>query len=114
MRTSATQYIIMSGDIEEQRLTSEKAFLYVPRICASNEKSKDKPYLKKLYYIRGILKNRLSYFNQWKSIEIMEAAVLSGTNIEAIEDTAKCVNSWTQFVTAIEAITINTVVHNEW
>ena len=63
-----------------------------------------KPYLNQLYYIRGILRNRLNYYGEWESIKIMEAAYLDDVSIDDIQYAAKEVTSWTQFKDAIEQL----------
>lgn len=113
MRISTSQYLEYDYQEETVRPTKqsvEKAFSYLPKICSSQEKMDKKPYLKDLYYVRGILKNRgivsIHTQKEWQCIEIMEAAVLSGADIEAIKDAAKTVNNYSQFETAIKDITI--------
>lgn len=56
------------------------------------EKNKEKPYLKDLYYIRGILKNKnlILKFSQdyYKIMEVLEEVYLFGVEIEKIKDLA--------------------------
>lgn len=106
MRTSVAQYLQYDDDAADPTIPTkesvEKAFNYVSRICASKRWMKDKPYLKDLYYIRGILRNRLSYVNQWQSIRLMEAALANGWTTDQISDFSKTVKNWTTFRETME------------
>lgn len=77
----------------------EKAFEYIGRICRSRAKDKEKPYLQKLYYIRGILRNRIGIcVPEWLVLCWMEKALLSGKyTLDSLEDLAKSVNNWYTF-----------------
>lgn len=92
MRISAKQYFDGSKE------SVEKAFDYIPRIIKCREQEEEKPYLKDLYYARGILRNRLGHVNEWRAIDLMETVHLLGLSTESIKQHAKEVESWTQFV----------------
>jgi len=106
MKISTSQYL--KYEYTEENPTSpthesvEKSFNYIPKICASRRKTKDKPYLKDLYYIRGIIRNRLSYINEWQSIQIMEEAFLVGVSIDTLKNIALAVDSWKEFKVTVD------------
>jgi len=107
MKTSASQYLKYErseeGPIDEPTGESvNKAFNYVERIIRSKRRMAEKPYLKRLYYCRGILRNRLSYLNEWKSIQLMEKAHLAGHSVDEIELFAKEVSNWSSFRETME------------
>jgi len=105
MRTSAQQYL--KSDAEE-KLTSDsvsKSFNMIQKICAGKDRFDKKPYLKDLYYIRGIMRNRFSYLNDWKAIEIMEGAYKAGVEIDDIKQVALDTKNWTEWQAGITAIT---------
>lgn len=108
MRISADQYLEFDYTQEPPHKplpeSVQKAFNYIPRICTMRRVEKDNPVLKELYYIRGILRKRLNYVNEWKSIEMLKEAVAAGQSIDDLKELAKTVKNWTQFVAAIEAI----------
>jgi len=104
MRISTSQYLDYAEDPNKPTHESvEKAYKYVPKIITSRRRMKDKPYLSDLYYIRGILRNRLSYINEWKSIQLMESAYQAGCSIDEIKQCALAVRSWTCFRETMEA-----------
>jgi hypothetical protein len=74
----------------------------MPRIAKVRKASEGKPYLRQLFYIRGILRNRLSYINERALMNLMETAVVNGADVDSIEALAKRVSSWTAFRNALE------------
>jgi len=106
MRISTSQYLKYDDRSDDPGKPThesvEKAWKYVPKICATRRRNKDKPYMPDLYYARGILRNRLTYLNEGVSMQLMEQAVLKGLGTDEIQDIAKQVTSWTQFKGAME------------
>lgn len=108
MRISTSQYLKYDDHSDDPTRPThesvEKAWSYVPKICANKRRIKNKPYLPDLYYARGILRNRLSYVNEHVSIQVMEKAVLAGMSTDDIQDIATQVTSWTQFKQIMEEV----------
>ena len=48
------------------------------------------------------MRNRLSYVNEWRSIQLMEAALLNGRTVDQIKEFAKEVKNWTSFRETME------------
>ena len=59
-------------------------------------------YLPDLFYIRGILRNRLSYVNDWMAKELLEDAFILGASAEQLKEDAKHVRNWTEWRESIE------------
>ena len=55
-------------------------------------------------YVRGILRNRLSYINHAECLRLIKGAVESGYSIESITDFAKIVKTWTAFRDELEGL----------
>lgn len=94
--TSFDQYIERD---DEGRVTDESwchAFDKIPGIISVNRRSKEKPYLKDLFYIRGILRNRI-YVNERQVMNLLERAHLAGWDIDNLKEFAKSVRTWTSF-----------------
>lgn len=90
---------------EEGQATADslgKAFDFVPRVAAVRKSEADKPHLKKLYYIRGILRNRLRYIRDPDCLELMEEAVQCDIDLVWLEGFAKRVSSWSAFRRSLE------------
>lgn len=96
------QYLRRDEDGKPTDDSISKVFDYVIRICRCKELNKSKPYMKELFYIRGILRNRLSYFVDWKALDYLERAYLAGASLESLKDCAKSVRNWTQFCNSID------------
>lgn len=105
MRISVQQYLEYDDSDDPTKPTQEsveKAWAYVPRICSARRREKDKPYLRDLYYARGILRNRLHYVNEPMALQLMEQAVLCGITPDQIKELAKEVRNWTNFRLTME------------
>lgn len=57
---------------------------------------------KDMYYIRGILRNRLTYVNERMAIKLMREAKLRGIDMGWLRDFAKEVSNWTEFRDVLE------------
>lgn len=100
----------------EGKITKESAthaLKKIEGICRTKKAEKTNPYLQNMYYIRGILKNQLHYFNEGAMFAILNRA----KNIEAdeylpnmttedifdwITETSKEANNWTEWKTKVE------------
>ena len=79
-----------------------KAFNYVGKICNIKTLEKNKPYIKDLFYIRGILRNRLCYYDAPLALRLLETAYLKGASIESLKSLAIDCRNWTEWEEAIE------------
>lgn len=102
MDASATSYLEFDA---ENKVTSESvgvAFDKVAGICRVNKASQKEPDLKQLYYIRGILRNRIpGYFNDSMALQYLRNARSWEVEGEDLNTMARGVKNWTGFTTAI-------------
>ena len=82
--------------------SSEKVVEYIPKICHIKSIGKEKPYLQELFYIRGILRNRLSYYDKNKCLSYLEAAYLKGASMESLRELVMEASTWTAFRKSME------------
>jgi hypothetical protein len=74
----------------------EMAFSKIPGVLSVMRQAEKKPYLRELFYIQGILRNRLK--NKWlKCVEYLESVVEEGLSTEAITDLARRAETWEKF-----------------
>lgn len=99
---SVGSYVKRGADGAPTQESVEKAFDFIPRVAAMRRKQAENPHLKQVYYIRGILRNRLSYLNETAAVNLMDEAVAHGIDLDAVEDMAKTVRSWSAFRRALE------------
>jgi hypothetical protein len=104
MQESAISYLKRDADQAFTFDSCSTAFGKIGSICGVLKASESKPYMRKLYYIRGILRQRLSYLNEWQCMQLMEAAiVIGGADVGRIEAVSKEVRNWTQFKEIMES-----------
>lgn len=102
MRISVKQYIkFIEGKPTQESI--ETAWNKVGGICALKKYDDTNPELKELYYIRGILRNRLSYVNEGLALNLLRKSVRLGAPIETLKEFALEVKNWTNWRTTMEA-----------
>lgn len=100
MRLSVDQYVKLSDGKPIQK-TVDRAFNKVSGICYVSRQEAERPYLKELYYIRGILRNRLDYVD-YGALELMESVVQAGVDVKDIATFAKKACHWSRFESQME------------
>jgi hypothetical protein len=96
MDIAAEQYLSFEDDGSVTNESWDKGFKKIEGICRVRKSQSEKPYLKDLYYARGILRNRV-YVNETYAIDMMENAVLAGADTQWIIQKAKNCRNWSQF-----------------
>lgn len=86
-----------SEDPERNNQLAGKAFSMVPRILAAQKANADKPWMKDLFYIRAIARNRLSYFRDDIALVLLKRAYEADIHLEELSDLAKTARNWTQW-----------------
>lgn len=92
--TAETQYLELGEDGSATRESAEMTYKKIGgilRVQAQPEWKKD------LYYCRGILRNRVSYCNDWKAMEILEDAYNEGVSVEHLRNIVTTCKNWTAF-----------------
>lgn len=102
MRISAKQYLQYKDEKPTQE-SVENAWNKVGGICALKKYDSTNPEMKELYYIRGILKNRLSYVNEGMALGLLRKSARLGAPIEALKEFALEVKNWTNWRASMEA-----------
>lgn len=78
------------------------AFSKVGGIIRTRRAGVDKPYLRTLFYVRGILRNRLNNVNEIQCMGLLERAHLAGMVLEDMKVAAKTARSWSSFRQELE------------
>jgi hypothetical protein len=89
-----TYYKGGSDDPDENNRLAGEAFNRVLSIIRGKAKYADKPHMRDLFYIRGILRNRC-YCNDRKAIDLLEEAYEAGIHIEELKELTLRTKSWT-------------------
>jgi hypothetical protein len=108
MDVAARSYLKFEPDGTANCESVGMAYLKIGGICRVTRASVDDPDLKELFYIRGILRNRITgYFEPNKAMDILRAARSWGVELEDLKQIALRVKNWSHFrdltVDAIEA-----------
>lgn len=90
---SVSQYV--KNDTHEE---VGHSFNMIPRICAAKKRQAETGEdLNHLFYIRGILRNRLYYCNDGKALELLKAADAIGLDEQDLKDIALESRNWTEW-----------------
>lgn len=96
MRIAADTYIEFQNDAPTKE-SVEYAWKKVGGICARRREEAENPNAGRVYYIRGILRNRLSYCNEAIALDLLRQALQANASIDSLESHAKNARSWTQW-----------------
>lgn len=103
MEIAAAQYIKVD---ESGKITTESANYALGKVSgiARNRANPEADSMREFYYIRGILRRRLSFVNEWLSIELLKRATAAGAEIDQLKDIARTVRNWSQFAAELNDI----------
>lgn len=88
--------IELSADryLRGREVSCQDFFSYIPKRAEVERKPESE---RKALYIRGILRNRLSYVDNLEALYLINEAVAAGYSIDWITQFSKEVSTWTQF-----------------
>lgn len=106
MDISAERYLKRARDGKITSNSCSEAFKKITGICHLAKLDKEKPDLKELYYIRSIVRNRLTnYFNNAECLQLLKNARSWDVSLDELRSIAYEIKSWTDFKASIgEAI----------
>ncbi len=108
IRIAAESYVqFLEGKPTQESV--ETAWKKIGGICSNRRREKESPGLARLYYVRAILRNRLSYCNEQVAIQLLRQALERGASLDRLEQHAKDVRNWTQWQPAMHDF----IVENE-
>ena len=94
IKISTSQYIKCEYGDEKYKESVIKAFDYIGRIARARTQE---PYMRDLYYIRGIMRKRYSYVNEWECLKLLKQAYKSGSEIEELKSIVLENRNWTEW-----------------
>jgi len=101
---AATEQYVEYIDGRPTHESVELAWKRIGGICNIKRQEKDNPALSRIYYIRGILRNRLSYCNENVALKLLKEAIAVGATLESLERHAKEVRNWSQWRSDLEEL----------
>jgi HNH endonuclease len=102
MKTAVDQYLTKDDNGEFTFEGFENTFSYIGRIANVTHREQLEPGSRKMFYIRGILRNRLPYCSDWKALALIRNAARAGMPLELIEQAARETTSWSDFKAFLE------------
>jgi hypothetical protein len=102
MKIAVDQYTERGEDGTITQESVETAFNYIGGIANVQRAERAEPGTKRMFYIRGILRNRISYCPDWKAMALIKAAAQAGMSLDAIEQAAREATSWSRFRNDLE------------
>lgn len=88
--------------IQDGKASQESVEIAWKKIGGIVRLSQQPEWRRQLYYIRGILRNRCSYVNEWECMRALEAAVAAGIELDWLKHCALQCWSWNQFMQWVE------------
>ena len=102
MDTAASAYLKFEPDGKVTGDSWELAFTKVPGICRVEKASKSNPDIKQLFYIRGILRNRIpGYFDEVRALQYLKNARSWDIDLEELSEIARRIKNLSQFTQAV-------------
>lgn len=95
---SAIQYLKKDKDGAYTDESAEKFINYIPKICNGILIQDAHPEFKEINYIKGIMRNRFSYYDAAKATKILREAYENGVDLVDIRELAKEARDWSWFM----------------
>lgn len=102
MRISAEYYVRLDAEGKPKPESVELAWKKVGGVCATRKRREQNPDEQELYYIRGILRNKLCYCNDGIAIRLLRQAHTHGASVEQLRELALDPYNWTEWRRAME------------
>ena len=97
METAVEQYVHKVWTNVDPNARNVAAFWKIAGICRVNKEAKNNPEVRDMYYVRGILLNRIRSGDKslkWKSMKLIKDSRAWGVSIEDLKSIAKVATSW--------------------
>jgi len=88
------------GIFENDEITNESAsiiFTNIGKMCYWKNRDIKHPEEKKLFYLRGIMRKRYSYCNEYEAMAILKKAYNENTSIEELKTVILSCRNWSQW-----------------
>lgn len=99
--TAASQYLKRDSDGKFTADSVNHAWSKIPGIARL---SKMPPDEKELYYIRGIVRKRLHYCNEYQAMALIRSAHAAGAQVSELREIATSARNWTEWRATMQQI----------
>jgi hypothetical protein len=94
---AAVQYLEVGADGKATKESVIKAWDYFPRIARMKSVHEENPHLKDLFYIRAVVRNRCSYFDGRRALDLLKRAHAAGAVVQDMKEIAFGAHNWTEW-----------------
>lgn len=102
MREAADEHVVLVGEPPVATEESQRAALdAVPGICRLRSLYAEKPHMRRLFYIRGILRRRFDDCDEQEIIHMLERGFDLGLSIDGMEEVSKSCSSYRRYRNAL-------------
>jgi len=101
IESATSQYVIFENGTPTHK-SVDTAWEYVRRICGCKRMYEEKPWMKDVFYLRGILRNRISYVDERRAKELLVSAIELNADISSLKNLVLTVSTWTKFRDTLE------------
>lgn len=99
---SADKYLKVNKDGKLSEESVDEAWHSVGVVCYNSKLKKDDPQKAKVYYIRGILKNRFGFTSDKQYFTIIHDLISRGVSLDYVEQLSKQSRNWTDWKSDVE------------
>jgi hypothetical protein len=86
------------------RESVEKTFDFMKLLCNTHKLYEQKPYMRDVFYIRGIIRRRFNWMPaDYQVAAFLEGAILGGVLIDELKNLSRSLTSWNKFEDVVEA-----------
>lgn len=96
MKVAVNKHVQMEDGVPTAA-TVNMAWHYIVKVASVKLGDIKQPNLKDVFYIRGILRNRFNYCNEVLARQLLEEAIESGADVDALKKMAKYTRNWTEW-----------------
>jgi hypothetical protein len=104
MQTSLSQYLERDETGTGTAESVDRCFDGMCAITKVEHAELREPGTKRMYLIRGGLRRRFHYCNEWLCLSLMKTAARNGVSLDYIEEVANTSQNWSQFRGTMEAL----------
>ena len=77
--------------------SGNRVFSSLPAYCATRKLCESKPWMRDVFYVRGILRNRIANVVDWRAARFLEMAMSVGVSVDTLKDVAMSARNWTNW-----------------
>jgi hypothetical protein len=87
---------------QDRDAVTNEWFWKISRVLSIQKLKAEDPGAARLFYIRGICRNRFSYCNERQALALLQDAYAVGVGLEWLESTAKACRCWSEWRSLVE------------